>query len=267
VKPWRGNKAVGGGIPLNLQAYQLGTLLKGALGAVTTTGTGPYTHVIKVGQSLPSFVVEKGFTDIGKYFKYNGVKVGGFTIEVAAEGRQRVTLRLAGAKETGGTSSFDSTPTDAGYKPWDGFQVASIMEGGAAIATVTRARIELDNDLDTGADNYPIGAAGEAADIPEGVVRVSGSLTALFTDTTLYDKAVNATESSLKVAWQFGSGDGSAGNEYLEILVPELVFAPKTPTIRGPKGLLVELDFEGYYDDGSEGTSLQITLKNTEDSL
>ena len=62
-KPSRGNKNVAGPITFELQAF-IGTLLKAVLGSVSTTGTGPYTHTITIGASVPSLVIEKGFTDL-----------------------------------------------------------------------------------------------------------------------------------------------------------------------------------------------------------
>ena len=267
--PTRGfpdNVEVTGNVITNLQPFQLGSMLKFLLGSVTTTGTGPYVHTIKIGSTLPSFLVEKGFTDIGQYFKYNGCKINRMSMSITTSGEQQITFNILGAKETASGTSFDSTPTDAGYKAFDGLSIATIEEGGAAIATVTSIdNLTIENNLDGSV--YTIGSQGERKSLPEGVVKVSGTLNALFEDLALYNKAKNRTESSLKVVFQFGSGDGSAGNEYLEFLIPELEYSPNAPVIPGPQGVLVELPFEAYYDDSTEATAIQITLKNTEAAL
>lgn len=263
--PARGNIEVGGTLNVNLQAY-IGQLLKGALGSVTTTGAGPYTHVFKVGSSIPSFMIEKGFTDINQFFKYRGCKIGKMSFNVTSSGFQKIDFDVLGGEEVQGTTSFDATPTDLGEMPFDGFAVSSILEGGVAIANVVSIDgLTFENNLD--GSMYLIGGQGKRAFIPEGSVFVSGTLKALFEDVTLYNKAVNYTESSLKIVYTLGTGDGSAGNESLEFLIPELLFAPDSPAIEGPAGVLVNMPFEGFYNNGSEASALQVTLKNTQATI
>jgi len=263
-KPALGNKAVEGTIRTELQAY-IGTLLKGMLGSVETTGTGPYTHVIKVGNVLPSFLIEKGFTDLGQYFKYNGCKINRFTLAVRPEGFQEVTFDFLGAKETISDTSFDSDPVDLGKTSFTGFDIAEIQEGGTTIAVVTEVDLTIENNLDGSV--YVIGGGGERYSLPEGLVKVSGTIKALFDSMTLLNKAITSTESSLKIVYKLGDGTGSEGNEYLEFFIPELLYSPVAPVISGPGGLFVELPFTAYYSDSAQGSSIVITLKNMEASL
>jgi hypothetical protein len=264
AKPALGNMAIEGTIRTELQAY-IGSLFKGLLGNVTTTGTDPYVHVLKVGGSLPSFVIEKGFTDIGQFFKYNGCKINRFTLAVKAEGFQEISFDFLGAKETVSSSSFDSTPADLGKVSWTGFDIAVIEEGGSAIGVVTEVNITVENNLDGSV--YVIGGRGERYSLPEGLVKVSGTIKALFDSMSLLNKAMNSTETSLRILYKLGNGDGSAGNESLEILIPELLYSPNAPVISGPAGIFVELPFTAYYDNSTEGTSIQLTLKNTQATL
>lgn len=265
-KPARGNIQVGGNLNLELQAY-IGLLLKGALGSVTTTGAAsPYTHTFKVGTSLPSFLIEKGFTDIDQYFKYRGCKINRMSFNLTPSGFQKIDFDIMGAEEVQGTASFDTTPTNLGKSPFDGFAIATIEEGGSAIANVVGIdNLSIENNLD--GDMYLVGGAGKRAAVPEGSVVVTGTLKALFENVTLYNKAVNYTESSLKIVYQLGTGDGSAGNEYLEFFIPELLYAPDSPPIEGPRGVLVSLPFEAYYDNNAQATALQVILKNTQETI
>ena len=48
-----------------------------------------------------------------------------------------MSFDILGAKETVGSSSFDSTPVDGSYRAFDGFSIAVIQEGGANIANVS----------------------------------------------------------------------------------------------------------------------------------
>jgi hypothetical protein len=262
--PIRGNKTVTGQITCELQAY-IGTLFKAALGSCTTTGTeSPYTHTIKLGSSIPSLTIEKAFTDLttAQYFKYNGCKVKSLALSLKPDGYQECRFDFVGAKETVGTAAFDATLTDAGKQSWNGFQVNSIAEGGASIAKVMAAEIQIENNLDESI--YCIGGAGLRAQLPEGLARVSGRIKALFDDVTLYTKALNSTESSLEIVYRLGTGAGSAGNEQLTITINELQYAPASPVVSGPAGVLVELPFEAYYGDNAGASALTMVLLNTQ---
>lgn len=165
-----------------------------------------------------------------------------------------------------GAGAIDSSVTDPGHSPWEGFSIAAILEGGSSIATVTSVdNLTIENDLDGGI--YCVGGGGIRRSIPDGKVRVSGTLTALFDSLTLYRKAIAFTESSLKITYNHGTGAGTAGNESLEILVPELVYAKETPVIEGPNGILYKGPFEAYYDNASEATSIQMILKSAEATI
>jgi len=330
--PVRGNRDVSGGFRTEL-CPELGSLLYYALGAKTTTPTSPYyEHVLKVGD-LPSFLIEKGFTDLPRYLLYLGCKINRLTISAKPEGFQDVNFEMMGAYEgqalyydtqsgnftvgltaTGGGGStglikgdndssdqgfltlinptgdfvalealtdsstgaavvsstlgyapIDASYTDPGHTPFDGFEVAVIQEGGSDVADLTAVVLTLENNLDGG--NFVLGGGGIRRSIQEGKVKVSGTITALFESMALYQKALQKTESSLKLTYRHGTGGGTDGNEEMEIYVPELVLAKETPIIEGPQGILYRGPFEAYYNDGADASSLKITIKNAESAL
>lgn len=333
TKPVRGNRDVAGGFKTEL-APGLGTLLRAALGSVSTSGAeSPYTHTIKIGD-LPSLTVEKGFSDLGLWMVFPGCKVNRMTLGVKPEGFQEIDFELMGLAEyqvlaydgqtgnftaglvvtgaggsygtivqdidagttgllvlkntsgvfvndeaitdtstgaavvngTLGSASIDASWTDPGHSPFDGLSAITIQEGGSAIATVTGIEgLTIENNLDGG--NYVVGGAGVKRSLPDGKVRVSGTLTALFEDRTVYNKAVNYTESSLKIIYQHGTGAGTAGNEYLEIHIPELYYAKETPVIEGPNGVLYRGPFEAFYHNDAGASAMIVTLKNAEATI
>jgi len=266
VKPVLGNVDVNGDIVMELHPYT-GLFWYGALGKVTTTGTTvPYTHTITVGTSIPSFFIEKGFTDLGVYDQYLGCKVNSLKLNIVPEGFQEMTVTFMGVKENIATSTFSATPTDRGFTPYSGFAIATVEEGGTALGYATAIdSLTINNNLD--GNSYVIGGSGERRYIPEGVVTVTGTLRVLFESKDLYQKALNSTESSLKIVYKFGTGAGSAGNEYLEIYIPELIYQPQAPTISGRGGILVELPFQAYYENSTDATAIKVTLKNTQATL
>lgn len=263
TKGVKGPKDVSGNVSTELDPY-LATIWKHILGSVTTTGSGPYVHTIKVGALPVGLCIEKGFTDIAQYFLYNGVRIAKATLEFNASGYVPFSLDFMGRKRTASGSSFDATPVDLGHLPWD-MAEASIEEGGSSIATVKKLTMEIEENLD--GDNYCIGSGGERVSIPEGVLLVSGTLTALFENLTLFNKAVNDTESSVRIVLSRGTGLGSAGNEYTEFKIPELVYGENDPVVQSDKGVLVELPYAAFYDNSSEASSFQAIFKNTQVTL
>jgi hypothetical protein len=242
------------------------TFFKNLLGSMTTSGVNPYSHVGKIANLPVGLSIEKQFTDIAQFILYNGCRVSSFKVSVSAEGIINCTWGIMGAKENAATiiTSLDPSPTDYGHNPFDAFE-ASIEEGGATIATVSSFDLTVDNGLD--GNNYVIGGGGERRSLPAGIVKVSGKISALFEDMSLYTKALSHTESSLKITLKKGDGLGSANNESIEFHLEELVYAPNSPAISGPTGVLVDLDFEAYYDNGNNASALMVTVKNTQSAV
>lgn len=219
-----------------------------------TAGTGAlFTHVFKVTDTQPSMVMERGFTDIGKYALYNGCKVNTFEVSFGGDGELTASMGIMGAKETIGASEYDSSPDSITFVRFNNFQ-ASIKEGGSTIAIVKEGNFKIDAGLD--GDGYVVGGLGFRGRIPEGMIGVSGSITALFEDSTLLDKAIAGTESSLELTF-------TSGAHSLKFLFPELLFERNTPGIDGPKGVLIELPWRGYYADDSNASAVVATLVNT----
>lgn len=267
LAPVRGNVEVAGDVTFEL-AHQYGKMLHLALGTYTavsgeTVGltAGTYRHTYKVG-TLPSFTVEKQFPDLdtAKYFQYSGCKVNSLKVSVKPEGMIECVASIMGANETIANSAFASSAVDLGHQPFDGFEVV-LTEGGTTLATATSVDFSIENNLDGNA--YVIDGTGKRHSIPVGTAKVSGTVTILFENTTTYAKAIANTESSLVVTLTKGTGVGTAGNEKLTFTIGELIFQPHAPVIDGPSGLLVELPFEGYYDNDANTSALMVVLDST----
>lgn len=259
-QPMRGAITVAGDISFELSP-QYGRLFKHVFGSYAVSGTeAPYTHTFKIGDLPVGMVIEKQFTDLAtaKYFQYFGCKVNSFKIDTKTAGPVDCSVSLMGAKETIASASFDSTPTDLGHTPFDSMS-ATLLRGGSALGVATTVSLSLDNGLD--GDTYVIDGTGERYSLPDGQAKVSGKLTALFDNTTLYELALANTETSLSIAFAHGAGTGAtAGTEKLTFFIDELMFKPKSPVINGPKGMVVDLDFIGYYNDDSDASAFRAVL-------
>lgn len=253
--PSRGNVDVAGDIVVPVDQIAFGYWLRAMLGVPETSGEapGPYTHTFKLGDTQPSLVLERGFTDIGVYEKLNGCKVSRLSITFGGDGELTATITIMGAKQTVGNTAYDDTPTDITLTKFHQFQ-AGIKEGGTTIATVTQATLEIDLDLD--GDQYPIGSAGERADIPEGIAGISGAITALFKDKTLLEKAISGAESSLEIKLTDKTNS-------LTISLPEIMYERTSPVVEGPRGVRLEANYRAYYQDSTEKSSIVATLVNT----
>ena len=268
LQPVRGNEEVAGDINFELNP-QCGRLLKHALGTynggVTNPGGG-YYHEFKIGD-LTSLCLEKGFADLTtkQYLEYSGLKVNTFKVSGKTEGMIDCTMSLMGCKETvtPTTPILDSSPTDLGCTPFDGFG-GSVYLNGSAVAEVTSIDFTLENGLD--GNTYVMNGTGTRYSLPEGTAKVTGTLTALFTDQafTYYQAASAHTEKSLKLEFKAGTGVGTVGNEKMTFYMDEVLFRPQAPVIQGPTGLLIELPFEAYYANypltDSEDNALSVTL-------
>jgi hypothetical protein len=227
---------------------------------------GTFTYTYKGGGKLPSYIVEKGFPDIAQYFKYTGCTAGSLDISnIAASGIASFNVDFMGAAETTATSSFDSgTPIDNTKISFDNtlLAAADVKEGGSAINYLKSISIKLDNALD--GDTFVVGGGGVRGGINAGVYQVTGSIQAVFQDMALYTKALNRTESSLDLAWKLGTGAGTAGNESVQIVIPELLFSAKSPPISSDGGVFMDMDFTGDYTDNADAAAIKVIVKCTQ---
>lgn len=256
VAPDLGNLNAAGPIAANLDETSHAMLLKHLFGSNVTTGASdPWTHTLKVGSLPVGLVINKEFTDIGEYYKYNGCRIASAEFAATPEGYIAVTFNPIGAKETRSASPYDATPTILAHKAFTAFN-ASLEEGGAAIATVTDFKFTVSNDVEE--DGYVIDGSPERADLPEGQTLVSGTVEAFFENDTLLAKARAGTETSLKLTLDKQVTPARS----IELYIPELIFGHTGPEISGPKGIKVSLPFEAYYNDSAEASTIQATIKN-----
>lgn len=267
-EPVRGNQDVAGDITVELDPY-MGRMFYHALGTFSTTGSNPYSHTFTISDLPTGLTVEKGFTDINQYFVFNGCKVNSMRMTLRPEGFIETVFNLMGATTTISTTSIDASPTNYSTSavggPFDGFDIR-LYEGGSLLCTATEMEFTLENNLDGSVYVISCTDAGTGTrySLPEGLVKISGTVRCLFEDVTLYNKALNSQETSLKAIITQGTGAGTAYNEKMEIYIDELYFSPDAPVINGPQGILVELPFTGYYKDGSHSSAFAIVLWNTQ---
>jgi len=258
--PVLGNRSVAYDLPVPLHLDAIGYLLKHAVGEPASSGSDPYTHISKVGFDeavvgiLPiGFSGEVGFTDIDVFAVLTGCKVNTMRINATSEGVAVFEFGIIGNDfGTPSGSSEDAAPTEFTSDAIGHF-AGTIEEGGSPSAIITAVDLTLNNALDPSL--YVVGGAGTFPELPEGKASVTGSVTALFQNLTLLNKAINGDESSLQLSWVDSTHS-------LTIDIPELRYEPNAPTASGDKGVLVTLPFQAYYGDHADATILKSTLVN-----
>jgi len=255
--PTKGVYDVSGDVVVPVDVNNIGYWLWMILGnASSDQSVAPYHHIFQVQSDLPSFVMEQGYVDISEYLKYNGCMGNSiaFAFDAGADAELTATVNIMGQVEAAPASaSIDASPSEHSLKRFEITDLA-LEEGGSPIANVAVCNITISNNLD--GSQYVVGGAGKRGDILEGLCQVSGNIEALFENETLYNKARNSTESSLKATL-------TSGSHSLELLINELVFSEESPGIPGPQGIRVNLPFRAYYDDKSpDVTIIQAILYN-----
>jgi len=254
--PFRGNRDVGGTIVAPLDATAFWYWLQMMFGDPTTTGTGPYVHTFDIGDTMPSYSIEAQYTDLSTnlYYQYTGCKVNNWSMNLGGDGELVSNIDVIGCVDTQATSPFDASPTSMiSLDRLDNFEV-SLEEGGGALSNALEVSFAVNFGLDP--NNYVIGGSGVRGSLPEGIVGVSGNLKTLFEDDTLLDKAEAGTESSLVITVT------QSASLKMIIEFNEIQYSRNSPDIPGPQGLLVDLNFQGYYDDHGDASAVVVELTN-----
>lgn len=264
----RGTRRPGGTIPFELAAKGIATFLQAALGGdVTTTGTGPYTHVFKgdVDIMLPSFTVEKQFTDLEtpKYNYYTGTRVNSinlnFGIDQIVSGSMDVMSKVATMSATSAADGLTVDPAPVA-RAFTAVEAALYLDG-VQVSVIRSMTLAINNNLygDTG---FVLGEVARQ-NLLAGTRSVTGNATFLFQDTTYYEAAVAGTEFELKVV-----ATDEAGHS-VEILLPVMQFMPNSPSpkIANDGPLELQCDFEALPDLDTLETDIQITVINDEATI
>jgi len=254
VEPFDGNTEVAGDVVVPVDVAAFGYWLKLLLGAPTTTGSTTYTHVYKVSDTTPSGIVQCTYgTATESYGLFTGVKCSSMSMTVGGDEELTATFSLAGRDAAYSTTDYDSSASLVTLKRLNNFQ-AALKKDGTTFATCTQMDFTIDNGLDTSIRT--IGGQGMVYDIPEGIMSVTGTMSCLFTDTTLLAAAKASTEMSLSLEIAIDASNS------LTFAFPEVQLQYQGPTVDGPTGIMAEFPFVAYYANGADDSVVVATLVN-----
>lgn len=191
-------------------------------------------------------------------FTYRGAKVNQATFAISTDGILTLTLGLDVREER-----KDVAAAAASYLTTNlfHFQQAAITVAGAAVADVSDASITVNNNLNT--DRRHLGNSGlKSEQHDNGFRAVSGTFTAEFSATTLYDLFAADTAAALVLTFT-GPVISGAFNETVKITIPEIHLTGTTPTVGGPELITVPQPFDAAYDGTASPITVELTSTDT----
>lgn len=259
------NGTFSGTFPVDDKALPI--LLKGLMGTPTTTDNldGTYTHVYKIQQDVPSMFLELNHSDnvSGLFYMVRGIGLN--TMSITFGGDDQLIVTVEGVCKTADdpttTSAVTGTVTD--LTDGTGFQkfqsnVTSDMGAGVKFSDLT---IDYSNTISADDSRYMDGT-GQINGVPAGVRSVSGTISVLFEDDTVFNIARNFTDATLKNT--LTNGLAAPALRTLEFDMPEVnLEALSNGSVSSTTGLIIDaLPYSAFYQDNANATALQVSLTN-----
>lgn len=222
-----------------------------------TTGTSTLTNPSSSsGLTITSFSAEAGFTDVGQYFLFTGMRPSSFSLDINSSAIVTGTVDFMGcAVSTSSTSVLGASPytvaTPSSAPPLNATtDVGVITKNGTALTTAIK-QIKLDgkanlrNQMAVGS-KYPAG-------IGTGRFDLTGSFQAYFANLSLYTDFL--AHNTVSLSWTLTD---ELGNSY-DFLLPAVKITADPITAKGiDQDVMEDISFTAFRDPTS-GTMLSIT--------
>lgn len=232
-----------GDISIDLPTSGLGLLLAHAMGTFPTKSGSSFTFTL-------GDVYTKSFTAQVGVPQYNGTvtpktlggcKVSSFELAVSNAGIATGRFSVDGASFS--TSTSLATASYSATTNVFHFAQGAVTVDGSAVANIKDFSVTVDNALKS--DRFNLGATGvKATQVINGFRKITGSITAEFTDTTLLAKFLADTSAALALTF-------TSGSDALSITVSAVKFDGEAPQVGGPDAVDVNFTFEAY-DNGTD---------------
>lgn len=254
IRPGRGLISLGGNAVVPIDSEAIGHWLSMLLGAPTTTGSDPYTHVWESGESaLIPYSIEQGHddTDAGVFFMNKTVYANSGQVTVGPSGVARLSLELLATGQTEGTSTGAGTPTTIATSTFLGKQ-SFINRNAASLGNLLNMDLSLANNIDP---DYYVGGGGLPGALPLGVVALSGSMSTRLVDLVLLSQASSNGVCTLDF------GFSRSASDKITFEMPQVDLLTQGSGLEGPAG--VELQFNILGSKTPSARALKVTLINT----
>lgn len=241
-----GNIKVGGNIPIEFMWKEYDSFLESVCYGEWTT------NVLKCGKTPSSMTMEIAYTDLAtpEYYQFTGCMCDSLDLTIKPNAIVSGTFVISGITGAMTAASLLTTGSPGAaqtYDPYDSF-TGTLSEGGSAISTVTDLTVNIKNSI---SPTFVVGQNTSAA-MPAGRCVVTGKMTSLFSDVTLFNKFMNETASTL----QFVLGNGTT--ESYTFYMGKIKYTTGTVEVASEQLISVQCDYTADYD-ATSGTNLQIT--------
>lgn len=194
-------------------------------------------------KSKRSYKVEYRHGDIGVFDRFDGVRVGSMNLKISSKSIIEGSFNLAAKCGTPNSDASNAVEAvSAGTNPvmTASANIGAIVQDGTVLSTALKS---IDLTIDNNLQSRDILASKYPSDFRTGFFDISGTVTALFEDLALYNKAKNHTLTDLVIQCQDDNGN-------------TIIFTiPKVYLYGGP-------DVSGGNDDAT----LSLELKGVEDA-
>src|SRR5512134_1964776 len=250
--------SVSGGFEIPLDIQSAGFWLHGLLGAPTTTGTNPYTHVFTAGGATPSKTLEVGHAQLAtpSYRRYLGVNLNDFSFTLSPRGVASARINVVAQSRVIAATSIDASPATTYVVTRFSQGMGSIKVGGTQVAYVTAGEFNFTNSPDV---VETIRADGLIDGVDMGQAKPSGSMTVRLSDHATQTTLQTAFDNQAPVVLQYGFTH-SGGWSLMFDMPRVLLAAPKAP-ITGPGGVEQQIAWQAE-NDSTAGYGLRATLVN-----
>ena len=258
----------GGDVMIDLPTRGLGLLLSHAMGyvpSVVTVSTSVYSYTFNLGDVYGrSFTIQAGVPQYGGTVTPKtlaGAKIQSFELAVANAGIATGKFTVDAASFTTGTSLASASYSLNGSVFH--FAQGTVTVDATPVANIKDFSVNVDNVIKQ--DRYNLANAGiKSEQTMAGFRKVTGKITAEFTDTTLLNKFLADTSAAIVVSF-VGSTIASTYKDTLTITLPACKFNTEAPSVSGPGVVDLQMDFD-VYDDGSN-QPVQIFYQTGDSSL
>lgn len=242
-------------VPLDTTAS--GYWFKSALGVVSAPVDnldGTWTHTFtRNDTTLPSMSLELAHKDITKYKQGLGFRLNTMNLSFGDESEQKLDLAFMGKSVTNEVAEIVTPTTGISGDIYEPF---SVSIGGFPTLGIKTGSLSFTNNLD--GSQYVVGSNGSVADIPAGMIGVSGSFTCL------YDENVDAIQAAAASGTvQNMSIDYSDGTNAINFIMEEVKLNAETGSeVTSPLGQEATFNFNAFWKSGANNSALTITVVN-----
>ena len=215
-----------------------------------------FNATLKAGTTRRSFSTLRWFEDLGgsekAYQLTAGIEAASADFKVATNAIGTVSMEFIGQTQAVSTTPPSGATLGAAstYPTMDAF-TGTVKEGGSAIAVVTEIGFKLDNGIDR---RFVIGSKNTIR--PQiGKSNVSGTMSAYFESSTLLDKFLSETASSLEFTL-------TADIYSLGVKLPNIKYTGGKPDVSGEGSIILSMPFQAVYSS-ADASQIVITRSAT----